>query len=123
MLWTGREPFSERSNAMVVIVFRSRLREDIDMAALEALGGEMAAIASAMPGFLSYKDYAAADGELLTLVEFESEERLAAWRDYPDHRAAQERGRREFFSEYQIQICSPLRAYRFGLAEGRQQIL
>jgi heme-degrading monooxygenase HmoA len=108
---------------MVVIVFRSRLREDIDMAAAEALGVEMAGIAAAMPGFLSYKDYAAADGELLTLVEFESEERLAAWRDHPDHRAAQERGRREFFAEYQIQICAPLRAYRFDLAHGRQQLL
>lgn len=108
---------------MVVIVFRSRLREDIDMAAAEALGAEMATIAATMPGFLSYKDYAAADGELLTLVEFASEAELAAWRDYPAHRAAQERGQREFFAEYQIQICAPLRAYRFGQIEGRQQIL
>jgi heme-degrading monooxygenase HmoA len=108
---------------MVVIVFRSRLREDIDMAALEALGGEMAAIAAAMPGFVSYKDFAAADGELLTLVEFESEAALLAWRDDPAHRAAQERGRREFFADYHIQICAPLRAYRFNLADGRQQLL
>ena len=108
---------------MVVIVFRSRLREDIDMAGLDALGAEMAAIATAMPGFLSYKDYAAADGELLTVVEFESEETLAAWRDDPAHRAAQERGRREFFAEYRIQICTPVRAYRFDLAGGRQQLL
>lgn len=108
---------------MVVIVFRSRLRDDIDLPALEALGAEMAAIATAMPGFLSYKDYAAADGELLTLVEFESEEHLAAWRDHPDHQAAQERGRREFFADYQIQICTPQRAYRFSPVAGRQQLL
>lgn len=104
---------------MVVIVFRSRLREGIDMAALEALGAEMAAIASSMPGFLTYKDYAAEDGELCTIVEFESEETLAAWRDQPAHRAAQERGRQEFFADYRIQICAPLRAYRFSQAEGR----
>lgn len=108
---------------MVVIVFRSRLREDIDMGALEALGAEMAGLAASMPGFLGYKDYAAADGELLTLVEFESEETLAAWRDHPDHRVAQERGRREFFADYQIQICTPQRAYRYDLAGGRQQLL
>lgn len=108
---------------MVVIVFRSRLREDVDMAALEALGAEMAAIASGMPGFLSYKDFAAEDGELATLVEFESEAALLAWRDHPAHRAAQERGRQEFFADYQIQICTPLRAYRFSQAGGRQQIL
>jgi heme-degrading monooxygenase HmoA len=108
---------------MVVIVFRSRLREDVDMAALEALGAEMAGIAGAMPGFLSYKDFAAADGELLTLAEFESEAALAAWRDHPAHRAAQERGRQEFFADYQIQVCAPRRAYRFSQAGGRQQLL
>ena len=107
---------------MVVIVFRSRLRENVDMAALEALGAEMAGIAASMPGFLSYKDYAAVDGESLTLVEFASEEELAAWRDHPAHRAAQERGRTEFFADYQIQICSPLRAYRFTQTEGRQPL-
>lgn len=107
---------------MVVIVFRSRLRDGIDLPALEALAAEMAAIATAMPGFLSYKDYAADDGELLTLAEFESEAALAAWRDHPDHLAAQERGRREFFADYQIQVCDPRRAYRFSLADGRQQL-
>lgn len=108
---------------MVVIVFRSRLRDDIDLAGLEALGGEMATIAASMPGFLSYKDFAAADGELVTLVEFESEASLAAWRDHPAHRAAQERGRREFFAEYTIQVCAPTRAYRYSQAEGRVQVL
>ena len=108
---------------MVVIVFRSRLREGIDMAALEALGMEMAALAASMPGFLAYKDYAAQDGELCSIVEFESEETLAAWRDHPNHRAAQERGRQEFFADYQIQICAPLRAYRYDSAGGRQQLL
>lgn len=105
---------------MVVIVFRSRLREDADMAALETLGAEMAALAAGMPGFLDYKDFAAEDGEVCTIVEFESEDTLAAWRDHPAHRAAQARGRQEFFAEYQIQICTPVRAYRFTQAEGRQ---
>lgn len=108
---------------MVVIVFRSRLREDADMAALETLGMEMAGIAASMPGFLSYKDFGAADGEQLTLVEFATEASLLAWRDHPAHQAAQERGRREFFADYQIQICAPLRAYRYSQAAGRQQVL
>lgn len=58
---------------MVVIVFRSKIRQGVDMAALQALGARMYELASAMPGFMSYKDYAAADGESLTLVAFESE--------------------------------------------------
>ena len=78
---------------MVVTVFRSRLRDGVDMAALEALGARMYELASAMPGFVSYKDFAAQDGELLTLIEFESMDTLTAWRDQPEHRVAQQRGR------------------------------
>ena|SRR5258706_16060170 len=107
---------------MVVIVFRSRLRAGIDEAALIALGERMYALASAMPGFLSYKDFASQDGEIVTLVEFESPEALAAWRDHPEHLEAQRRGREEFFAEYAIQVCTPQRAYAFDTARGRRAV-
>ncbi len=106
---------------MMVIVFRARLRPDADLAALAPLGERMYALATAMPGFVSYKDFTAADGEAVTVVEFASEPELLAWRDHPEHRDAQERGRREFFSEYQIQICRVERAYRFTVADGRSE--
>jgi heme-degrading monooxygenase HmoA len=98
---------------MVVTVFRSRLKADADLAALEALGGRMYEIASAMPGFLSYKDFNAGDGESVTIVEFADEPSLLAWRNQPDHIEAQRQGRTRFFAEYHIQVCSPLRDYRF----------
>jgi len=101
---------------MVVIVFRSRLRAGVDMSALEALGGRMYELASAMPGFISYKDFVAADGENLSLIEFESEETLAAWRNQAEHREAQAQGRDWVFSEYRIQVCAPIRDYAFNLA-------
>jgi heme-degrading monooxygenase HmoA len=98
---------------MVVTVFRSRLRAAADLAALEALGARMYAIASAMPGFVSYKDFSAADGESVTLVEFADEPSLLAWRHHPEHLEAQRLGRERFFAEYHIQVCSTLRDYRF----------
>ena len=107
---------------MIVVVFRARVREGVDMAALEALGMRMYECASAMPGFVSYKDFAAADGESVTIVEFASEPQLLAWRNHPEHVQAQERGRREFFSAYQIQVCAQQRAYGFTLAEGRTEL-
>ena len=58
---------------MIVIVFRSRIREGADMPALEALAMRMHECASSMPGFVSYKDFASTDGEIVTIVEFESE--------------------------------------------------
>lgn len=104
---------------MVVIVFRTRLREGVDLQELERVGMRMYELASAMPGFISYKDFAAADGESLTLVEFDSAEALAAWRDHAEHREIQARGRERYFSEYSVQVCQPLRAYAFTVEGGR----
>jgi heme-degrading monooxygenase HmoA len=106
----------------MVIVFRSRLRPDADMTALMAMGERMAELASAMPGFIDYKDFASEDGENLTLVHFDSEEHLKAWANEPEHRAGQERARQEFFCEYQIEVCKPVRAYRFTLQDGRRDM-
>lgn len=99
---------------MVIIVFRARLRPDADQQAMMQLGQRMYQLASSMPGYVSYKDFAAEDGENVSIVEFESHETLAAWRDHPEHKAAQQRGRDEFFSEYHIQVCNPVRESRFG---------
>lgn len=66
-----------------------------------------------MPGFRSAKDFTADDGERLALIEFASVGELAAWRDHPEHRAAQARGREAYYSEYAIDICSVVRRSRF----------
>lgn len=99
---------------MVVIVFRSRVAADVDEAALEAMGARMYSLASAMPGFVSYREYAAADGEGVAIVEFESHETLAAWREHPEHRHAQAAGRDHIFSEYRITVCDAVRDYAFN---------
>ena len=66
-----------------------------------------------MPGFLSTKDFAADDGERLTIVEFDSAANLARWRDDGPHREAQALGRSHYYSQYDIQICSELRSSHF----------
>lgn len=98
----------------LVVVFRSRLRSDVDLEAMEAAGARMVELASAMPGFISYKDFAAGDGECLSIIEFSDMESLLAWRNQPEHVAMQQRGRDEFFANYDIQVCEPLRAYSFA---------
>lgn len=107
---------------MVIVVFRSRLQPGVDLSALEKIGLRMYELASAMPGFISYKDYTAADEETLTLVEFDTEAHLIAWRDHPEHLAVQEEARRSVFAEYHITVCSPLRAYRYSTKYGRIEL-
>jgi heme-degrading monooxygenase HmoA len=102
---------------MIVTVFRSRLRPDIVPAQLEALGLRMYTLATAMPGFVSYSEYASADGESVTIVEFESAEAQLAWRNHPEHVEAQRRGREELFSMYRITICEAQRDLKFKLEQ------
>lgn len=97
---------------MMVVVFRNRLRPGVE-AEYEAHGGRIYELAQQMPGLLSTKDFTSADGERLTIVEFRSAEELEAWRVQTEHRAAQERGREHYYSEYSLQVCEQLRESRF----------
>lgn len=97
----------------VVVVFRSRIRADADLHELEVAGARMYALACAMPGFISYKDYTAVDGESVSIVEFADLGSLQAWRQHPEHVQMQRKGREVFMSEYRIQVCKTERDYAF----------
>jgi heme-degrading monooxygenase HmoA len=95
---------------MVTVIFRSRLKPTADLTALGTLYARLLEIVSRMPGFISVKDFAAEDGESVAIAEFESPEAVTAWKNDPEHLAAQKRGREEFFSEYTVQVCTVVRA-------------
>jgi len=97
--------------APVVTVFRSRLRERHD--GYEETAAGLEAAARAMPGFVDFKSFTAADGERVSIVTFDSPESQAAWRDDPRHRAAQRRGRQEWYAAYHIQVCELRAEHRF----------
>lgn len=97
---------------MVVVVFRSRLR-GTNAEAFQDLADHMHALASSMPGFISYKVYVAEDGERVSIHEWESAEHLRAWREHPEHRRAQGLGREEFYSDYTLYVCKDPRTSRF----------
>jgi heme-degrading monooxygenase HmoA len=98
---------------MVIAVFRSRLRSE-HANEFQRLADRMLQIAQSMPGFISYKVYAAADGERCSIIEFESPELLQAWREHPEHREAQRLGRERFYEEYTLQVSEPARESRFN---------
>jgi len=99
---------------LVIGIFRSRLREGA--AGYPATAARMEELVATMPGFLGIKTFRADDGERVSLFAFETLEALDAWRDHLEHRAAQRRGRDEFYAEYTLQICAPLREARFVAA-------
>jgi heme-degrading monooxygenase HmoA len=104
---------------MIVTVFRSRLMPGVRDDYL-ALAARMNELAKTMPGYISHKGFFADDGERVTVVEFESEEGMRAWRMNPEHRAAQKKARESYYSEYSVQICEVVRESKFkcdGTAE------
>jgi heme-degrading monooxygenase HmoA len=72
----------------------------------------MAELARTMPGYISHKGFFADDGERITIVEFEHEEGLRAWRRNPEHVAAQILGGRSI-NEYHVQVCTLDRESQF----------
>ncbi len=97
---------------MHIIIFRNRLKPDA-VANYTGWADRMSALARTMPGYVSHKGFTAADGERVTIVEFESEEAMRGWATHPEHVAAKQKGRAEFYTEYSLQICTEQRATRF----------
>jgi heme-degrading monooxygenase HmoA len=98
----------EEDEPMVVVIFRSRLHGDPGPD-YPATAARMLELASAVPGFVSFQHYAAEDGERVSLVEFESDDAVRAWREHPEHREAQRRGRGEWYAWFRLTTCVPLR--------------
>jgi heme-degrading monooxygenase HmoA len=96
----------------ILTVFRNRLREE-GSAAYGELAPTIHALASSMPGFVDAKTFSSPDGERVTVVTFADRESHDAWRDHPEHRAAQRRGIAEFYAEYSIQVAEVTYDHRF----------
>jgi heme-degrading monooxygenase HmoA len=102
---------------MRVVLFGIELRPDIDRAEYEAHNRQMEELVREMPGFISVQSYTAADGDRVTIVRFESQEALDAWRFHSEHVDAQQKGRESYYHSYWVQVCETIREYDFeGLA-------
>ena len=104
---------------MVIVVFRTHVKPQVNLEQLNALNQRMVALVSQMPGFVSLKDFSAQDGEFLVIAEFASLEAVDAWKVHPEHLVAQRRGREEFFADYRIQVCHLIRTSDFTAESGQ----
>ena len=105
-----------KADGRVITLFRSRLRPGVD-AEYGQWAERMDALATQQPGFRGIKTFQADDGERVSIVEFASAADALAWRNHPEHREAQQLGRERFYAEYEITVCTILRAYEFKQQE------
>jgi heme-degrading monooxygenase HmoA len=106
-------PMEPGEDQSVVTAFRSRLRDDAEANGYGELAARLEARARQMPGFVDFKTFVADDGERVSLVTFDSVAHHEAWRDDPEHRAAQEQGRRAFYLTSSVTVCRVLRRRHF----------
>ena len=83
---------------------------------------EMLDTAKSMPGFVDVKAFKADDGERLTLVWWQDEETLRAWRNHAPHLVAQRLGRERWYEYYKIEVCELIRANEFTPDAQRRSI-
>jgi heme-degrading monooxygenase HmoA len=98
---------------MVITLFFSRFRNDVDETVYQADAAAMRARAEGVDGFVSLKSFRADDGERLTVVVFRDQASHDAWRRDPVHVAAQSRGRDRYYEEYAILVCADPRERRW----------
>jgi heme-degrading monooxygenase HmoA len=97
---------------MIVVVFRSRLREE-HAAEYGRVAARIDELAKETPGFLGIKGFTAPDGERVSISCFENEDAVRIWREQPEHREAQRLGREKFYSHYSVEVCRLLHSRQF----------
>ena len=71
------------------------------------LAAQLRPLLDGVPGFISVERFRSLSEpeKLLSLSFWEDESAVSAWRDRPEHRAAQARGRAGVFRDYRIRIA------------------
>lgn len=77
-----------------------------------AAGAELDQVMRAMPGFISAKEYVAADGEVLSVFRFETDADALAWRDEPTHLRYQQ-VTDDYYESFWVQAATVHRAYEW----------
>lgn len=81
----------------------------------------MVELAAEQPGFLGVESVRDADGLGVTISYWESQEAIRAWREHPEHREIQRKGRDRWYRAYHTRVCEVDRAYAFRLGEVKRR--
>jgi heme-degrading monooxygenase HmoA len=97
---------------MIVVIFEvwpkpEHRQEYLDLAA------ELKPILETIDGFISIERFESLTekGKILSLSFFRDEDALEAWRNVPQHRKDQAKGRAKIFQNYRLRIAGVIRDY------------
>lgn len=96
------------------VIFTNLRRGDGDNGYGETVE-RMVELAATMPGFLGIESVRGADGIGITVSYWRDEAAIRNWRANAEHTAARERGRNEWYSNFEVRVAKVERAY--GMSE------
>jgi heme-degrading monooxygenase HmoA len=102
----------EREDMMIAVIFEvwpkpEHRQQYFDLAA------ELKPLLATIDGFISVERFESLTepGKILSLSLFRDEAAVTAWRNTPEHRATQGRGRAQIFANYRLRIAGVIRDY------------
>ncbi|EFM08447.1 conserved hypothetical protein [Paenibacillus curdlanolyticus YK9] len=104
----------ETTNAGVYAVIFTSQRTEGDHG-YGNMADRMEELAREQPGFVGVESARGEDGFGITISYWESLEAISHWKSNAAHQVAQERGRQDWYEQYEVKVCKVERAYAFGL--------
>src|ERR1019366_4500005 len=97
---------------MIAVIFELWPKPEHKTAYL-ALAAELRPILETIDGFISVERFETLTekGKILSLSVFRDEAGVAAWRNVPEHRRTQGKGRATIFENYRLRIAGVIRDY------------
>jgi len=102
--------FAETPNPPYYAVIFSAQRAEGDNG-YAAMAARMEELAAEQPGYLGIESARRADGFGITVSYWDSLEAIAAWRANAEHQLAQEEGKRNWYTRFEIRIARVERAH------------
>jgi heme-degrading monooxygenase HmoA len=104
---------------MIAVIFEVWPRPEHKQEYLD-LAAELRPILETIDGFISVERFESLTekGKILSLSFFRDEDAVAAWRNVPQHRKTQSKGRATIFENYHLRIAGVIRDY--GMNERAQ---
>jgi antibiotic biosynthesis monooxygenase (ABM) superfamily enzyme len=95
----------------VIVVTGSTVKPDmVDQEA--EISAQLYEVLGAMPGFISGKEYTAADGEVISILRFRSDDDLVQWRDEGEHNRYQQ-FTDQYYESFWVEAAEVYRAYEW----------
>ena len=97
---------------MIAVIFEVWPKPEYKAEYLD-LAAELRPILETIDGFISIERFESLTekGKILSLSFFRDEEAVAAWRNIPQHRRSQAKGRATIFDNYRLRIAGVIRDY------------